>query len=111
MAITKFKGVEIEFGGGTTYVVPALTLRSVQALQDRLSAYTGSLDAESIETVVDTVHAALTRNYPKLSRDDVADMLDLRNMGDVMKAVIGQSGLVEAEPLGEAMATASTGSN
>lgn len=109
MALTKYPGVSIEFGNGQTYVVPAISLRHVYALQARLAAYTGKLDAQSIDTVVETVHCALLRNYPDMTRDEVADMLDMRNMASVMKAVIGQTGLVEANPSGEALATASTG--
>ena len=108
MAITKYPGVSIEFGNGKKYTVPALTLRSFQALQDRLATFSG-VDAASIETANDTVHCALVRNYPEVTRDEVSDMLDLRNMGDVMRAVLGQSGLVEAGLSGEALATASTG--
>lgn len=104
MAITKFKGVAIEIAG-VVYIIPALTLRSVQALQERLTKYTGQLNAESVELVLDTVHAALARNYPDMTRDAVADMVDLSNMAALMNAVMGVSGLVERNDTGEAVAT------
>ena len=106
MAITKYKGVPMAFADGVEYVIPALSLRQVQQLQGRLAAYTGGNDAESIELVIDTVHAAVTRNYPDMPRDTVQDGLDLRNMGDFMAAVMGASGMVEKVDTGEVQATA-----
>ena len=108
MAITKFKGTAVALANGVTYIIPALSLRQVQALQDRLAAYTGAVDAESIELVLDTVQAALSRNYPELSRDAIADMVDLGNMSEIMQAVMGASGMVDVAP-GEAKAMGSTG--
>ncbi len=106
MAITKFKGVSMELADGVVYVIPALTLRHVQAMQARLNDFTGGVDAGSLEVVIDTVQLALTRNYPALTRDEVSDLIDLRNMDAVMKAVMGASGMVEASPSGEAAAVA-----
>lgn len=109
MSITKFKGVSMVLADGVSYVVPALSLRSVQALQDRLASYTGGADPASVELVLDTVHAALSRNYADISRDLVADSVDMRNMRDMMDAVMGVSGLVEKTESGEAVAAVGSG--
>jgi hypothetical protein len=46
-----------------------------------------------VATVIDTAHAALRRNYPDTTREDVADMLGLENMVEVMECVMDVSGL------------------
>ena len=107
MTLTKFPGVKMTLGGAV-FVVPALSLRHAQQLQGRLGAYTGQMDAESMELVIDVVHGALQRNYPETTRETVGDLIDLRNMREVMDAVMGVSGMVEAGPSGEAMVS-STG--
>jgi hypothetical protein len=89
---TKFKGITLTLGD-RDYVVPPLNFRTLQALQSRLEKFSGGVDAESLDLVVDSLHGAITRNYPTLTRDDCIDMLDLGNMEEVMQAVMDVSGL------------------
>lgn len=89
----KFKGVNVEFSDGTVLVVPPLTLGAVEVLQDRLEAFKGGLDKESIALAVDATLMALSRNYPEMTRDKVMDLVDLSNMCEVMEAVMDVSGL------------------
>lgn len=103
MSITKFPGVSVILAGAA-FVIPALSLRQIRGLQDRLAAYTGGMDASSTELVLDTVHAALTRNYPDLTLDQVAEWVDMRNMRELMDAVMGVSALTERVESGEAPA-------
>lgn len=94
----KFKGVQIEFANGEKYVVPPLTLGMVELLQDRLSAFTGGMDKESVALVTDAVLMALNRNYPEVTREQLKDeLLDLGNMEEVMLAVMDVSGLRRKE--------------
>ncbi|VVN71660.1 hypothetical protein PS914_02340 [Pseudomonas fluorescens] len=72
----------------------------------------GGMDRGSIATVIDATYAALRRNYPDMSREEVAGLLDLRKMREVLNAVMSASGM-EAQPvteLGEVPAP-STGAN
>lgn len=91
-AIVRVKGTEIEFADGPR-VVPPLSLASVEALQERLSTYSGTLADVSI--VIDSLHHALKRNYPELTRAEVAELVDMGNMQEVMEAVMNVSGLRE----------------
>lgn len=88
----KYKGLALTLGD-RDLVVPPLNFRAMQQLLPRIEKFTGGIDTESLDLVVDAAHAALTRNYPDLTRDDVIDMLDLDNMGQVMDAVMDVSGL------------------
>jgi len=93
-------GKEIKLGG-ETYTVPPLTLGALQRFQARLTSYSGTLNADDVQTVIDVATAALQRNYPDLTADRVADLIDLGNIQEVFMAVMSVSGLV---PQGEAKA-------
>jgi len=97
-AMPKFKGVRVVFADGTELVVPPLNLAAVELLQERLVAFSGGLDAQSVALVADATVLALQRNYPGISRERVvSDLLDLGNMAEVMEAVMDVSGLKRKE--------------
>jgi len=103
--MTKFKGIKA-FEDRPDLVVPPLNFRSLQELQGRLQSFQGGIDAESMELVLDATTAALQRNYPDMTRDEVIDLLDVGNMGEVMEAIMDVSGLkrkrLEATGAGDA---------
>lgn len=106
MAIVKVKGIPIPFNG-TDYVVPPLSLGALEQLQERIASFTGDIRSkEQVATVLDAAHAALKRNYPEVTRDEVAEWIDVANMAEVFEAVMDISGLkrktLEAGQQGEA---------
>jgi hypothetical protein len=98
----KIKGVTIDLSG-VEYVVPPLNLASLQNLQDKLSGFTGGADLKSVGIVADCALAALKRNYPEITREELLEVIDLGNMLELMNAIMGVSGLQSA---GEAKGTA-----
>ena len=88
-------GTDFDFGGGRVYTIPPLSLGALEGLQKRLgNLSTGNPgDASNISTVLDATHAALKRNYPDITRDEVADLIDLGNMSEVITAVMNIAGL------------------
>lgn len=90
--IVKVKGIPKELGG-ETYIVPPLSLGALEQLHDKLGAFAGDVsDLSQVGTVIDAAHAALRRNYPEMTRDQVADMVDVSNMLDLFEAVMDISG-------------------
>ncbi len=89
-------GTELKLGG-QTYVVPPLTLKQIQLLEPEITALGSGTIAEQAPRIVKIVHSALSRNYPELTAEQVADMLDLVNMSETVNAVMGVSGLKKAE--------------
>lgn len=88
----KIKGVALTLAGDV-YTVPPLSLGDFELLQDRLgSLKVGAIDKESVGTVIDATFASLKRNYPEMTRETVAGMIDLENMVDVIEAVMDVSG-------------------
>jgi len=107
----RFKGVAIELGG-TTYIVPPLTLGSFEDHADAIKGFDPTAPTPaSVRLVVDLLTAALRRNYPEMTRDTVRDLVDLQTMVPVMYALMGVSGAVEGgEGNPGATARAGTGS-
>lgn len=90
---TKYQGIPHDFGG-LVLVIPPLSLGAMERLQERLSGMSDDMfDPENLSTVIDTLHAALGRNYPDMTREEVADLVDLENMQEAMACAMDISGL------------------
>ncbi len=99
-----FEGTPVRLGD-VRYIVPALSLRLVRRYRGVLASL-GELSAREptdaeITQMVEVVHAALARNYPELTADQVEDTVDLNSLPRLMRAIAGQSGLEVVQP-GEA---------
>lgn len=93
-------GVEIMMGG-KKWTIPPLTLKQIKkfsgTFQDLVNLDTSNIPAMAtgaVDAAVDIIHAAIVRNYPELTRDELEDLIDLRNLAPVMQAVLGMSGLL-----------------
>lgn len=90
--IVKIKGLEITLGADS-YTVPPLSLGALEQLQERMATFTGDIgDPKQVATAIDALHAALRRNYPDMTREQVADMIDVGNMIEAFEAVMDVSG-------------------
>ncbi len=91
--------------GGRDFVVPALTFRQLKTLLPRLNRLQqagGALEPEHLDIVTDLVEAALTRNYPDLTREEIESLLTFADMGPAISAVLLGSGFARADaPPGE----------
>jgi hypothetical protein len=106
MTIVKVKGKTVNLNGAD-YVIPPLNLRALEQLQDKLTTFGGAPSLENMGIVADIAHAALKRNYPDMTRDEVADLIDFGNMTEVMEAVMNVSGLTaQSDAPGEATGAA-----
>ena len=100
----KVSGVAVEMNG-VEYVVPPLTLRMLQDHAEDIDVMQ-SMDAESalgvdrLAAVVRVAHAAMSRNYPDLTADDLHDLVDLANVSALVDAVLGVSGLTPTREVG-----------
>lgn len=99
-AAPKFAGLSTELDG-KTYIVPALNLRQVIELQPKMDSLAGftenTLAGEYFDTVLEIILPAIQRNYPSVTRDDLEGMVDLNNVGELVRAATGQvkEGLVQ----------------
>lgn len=90
--LVKYKGL-LKTLGGVDYVIPPISLGALEQMQERITKVVGELDADTITTVIDVTHSALSRNYPEITREEVSDIVDVGNMFELFEAVMDVSGL------------------
>jgi hypothetical protein len=88
-------GIDFDFGGGQVRTIPPLSLAALRRMQGALGKLSavGALEPEAIDTVIKATHAALRRNYPDISEDDVAELIDVANMHEVIACVLDVAGV------------------
>jgi hypothetical protein len=115
------EGITISLGG-KDYIVPPLNLHGVKARETDIELISNTGDAaaspfgiERLSAICRIAHSALARNYPDMRQEQLEDMIDLGNAGDLIEAVLGVSGLTkhsggeaDGSP-GEAQAAPATG--
>lgn len=88
---------------GQEYIVPPLSLGALEQLQDKIASVDGTAnDIRQVSAIIDCAHAALKRNYPEMTREQVADLIDIANMNAVFEAVMNVSGMVKKQQASEA---------
>lgn len=93
MSVVKVKGIPFDFSG-VTLIIPPMSLGTLEQLAGRLSeSHDDIMDPEYVGLVIDAAHSALRRNYPEMTRAEVADMIDVGNMQEVMACTMDVSGL------------------
>jgi hypothetical protein len=103
----KFNGVAIRMGG-KDWIVPALSIGQVRRLMPEISKVTTSdsgavLPDDVAQSALNIIHAALSRNYPDVTKEMLEDLIDLGNFRKIIEAIMGVSGLIASgEVTGEA---------
>ena len=90
----KFKGVPVELGG-TVYIIPPLSLGALETLESAMAEFQSGKN--QVKNSISIVHAALVRNYPEVTRAEVADLVDMQTAGAVVDAVMCVSGTKKDE--------------
>ena len=94
MSTHQHDGITVHFAGND-WVVPALSLGQLKKLMPHFQALQGGqFSIEQIDSSLQVIHAALSRNYPALQLEDVEDLVDLASMPILMDAILRASGLV-----------------
>lgn len=106
-------GIEITLGE-KRYTVPPLNFKAIKKLQpDIASISTAKISAagmsvEQVDSLVRIIHAALLRNYPGITVEEVEDGVDIANAGSIMMAVMNVSGYTAS---GESQAPQASATN
>ena len=87
------KGLEYNFGD-KTLIIPPLTLGAVELFEEDFANFTNYTPVQQAKFVIKIVHEALKRNYPEITREEVAELIDFGNMAEVMNSVCNLSGLI-----------------
>lgn len=107
----KLEGVLINLGG-QALIVPPLNFKALKALQSKFSTLNslkvGSVPtADQMDVSMEIIHAAIVRNYPDVTLEQVQDWVDLININEILPAIMGASGLerTKGAEVGEAQAS------
>lgn len=82
------RGTVVHIDGQPWYFAP-LSLGALELLLPKLQSFT----EQDLGTVIDVAHKSLKRNYPEITRAEVADMIYMDQLQEVMGAVMSVSGL------------------
>lgn len=93
----KWPGITVELGG-TEYVLPALPLSFIES-NSTITEVTEA-GAIPVKLILDALTAALQRNYPDMTRETVADLVDVSNMADLFELAMDAAGLRRKEGAG-----------
>lgn len=111
MTMALLDGTKVNLGG-RDFTVPPLNLKALRRLAPTISALADMADVptpEQVGQIAEVVHAAVVRNYPEITVDEMEELLDLGNIKAVLQAILSGSGLTQGEPGGVASSGASTG--
>jgi hypothetical protein len=87
--------------GGVERVFAPLNFKALRRVGPRMGVLTALtkkeaglvVPEEAQDLVLEIVLSSLRRNYPEVSQDEVEEHLDFRNVGEIMTAIMGGSGL------------------
>jgi hypothetical protein len=109
---TLIKGIPLVLGAAT-YTLPPASLGTLEAMADQLDkvneafATGGQFSLRDLLFVTDFATACLRRNYPHITREEVAEHVGLDNVIDVLQMCLDASGLLRKKLESEAQAAAS----
>ena len=89
--------------GSTEYIIAPLNFKSLKRLRpelDSVASVGGVVNDSIIEAALKIIHAAISRNHPDMSIEQLEEVIDMGNFNEVLDAVLGQSGFAKGKPTG-----------
>ena len=91
-----FEGELVKLGE-REFIVPSLSVTQARKLWPAILDLNRGVSLEDFPTKLDQalpiILAALTRNYPEVTLEQLGEWVDVRNFPKLMKIVAGQSGM------------------
>lgn len=83
---------------GREFVLPSLSVNQARKLWPGILDLNKGLTVDQfpskLDVVLNVIHAALSRNYPDLTIEQLGDMVDANNSGEILYEVAAQSGFI-----------------
>lgn len=88
-------GKVVRLRDGNDWIMPPLTLREVDQYDDVFVTLNANLlKRENRQQLIRIMHTALVHNYPTLTEEEVADLIDFRNAKTLTAALFDLNGFV-----------------
>ncbi len=95
-------GVAVNLGG-VDYIIAPLNLRQAEELEPIISGLVQAPEGETVAAAIKRglpiILASLQRNYPDITAEQLADLIDLGNFRACIDAVTSTSGYTKGEPV------------
>ena len=96
----EFEGVPVMIAG-KEWIIPALNLTTIKRLRPQIDSLASiamdmNITDKQIDVFIEIIHSALARNYPEITKENVADMVTFANATPIISAVMGVSGFVSS---------------
>lgn len=92
----KYAGEQVKLAG-REYIIPSLSVKQARILWPKIRELNKGITMDSIPDkmaiATEIIHAALSRNYPEITLDEVEDMIDMSNFRRVVGVVTASTGL------------------
>jgi hypothetical protein len=92
----RFEGEPFKLGG-KWYIIPSLSTKRARQLWPKIRGLNQGITEETLpekhHDAVEVIHAAISRNYPDVTFDEIDELVDMNNMKSLLLIVSGQSGL------------------
>lgn len=92
------RGQPVTLADGQSYVVPALNFRQLEHHEPQIATLSRphpGMSAEERENTLVLFHAALSRNYPEVTREQLLDLIDLEAAMEMYLAIFAVNKLRE----------------
>lgn len=96
-------GVKVSLSG-REFTLPPLTLGALKKIGDKISILSEMSTVptpEQIDAMCQIILSSVNRNYPEVTQDELLELIDLGNLKSVFEAVLGASGIVRSNDVGE----------
>jgi hypothetical protein len=102
MAEPKFEGEKVRVGD-RDLIVPSLSVKQARRLWPEIleldKGITPANLPEKFGQAIPIIHAAISRNYPDITADELEDQIDVKTLRKLLLIVSGQSGMTPGEKL------------
>ena len=94
--VPKYEGVVIRLGG-RDLTIPSLSVGQAKRLWPQILELDSGITVQNLpqkhEQSIEIILAAVNRNYPEITREQLEEWIDLGNIRRVLLVVSGQSGM------------------
>jgi len=88
--------------GNREFVVPSLSVNDARKYWPEILVLNKGITAEELpakwETILNIIYAAIHRNYPAVTLEELGDLISTRNSAELLTEVAIQSGFISVKP-------------